>query len=137
MCSDYCTFCLARLIHIVIYLLIVYHYGLLRYLRRNSRDSGLLNLTGPLPVFHHRRSYAQKAKSKLSTIRKPRDRHAHNSLSNVVIHMPHLALTSIVQGIINWKWFFCMFAYLGLQWVTHCTDLTAISCFCSKIKRHT
>ena len=47
MCSDYCTFCLAQLIH-VIYLLIV--YGLLRYFKRNSRDSGLLNPTGPLPI---------------------------------------------------------------------------------------
>ena len=78
--------------HVVIYLLIV--YGLLRYFKRNSCDSGLLiNLTGPLPVFHHRRSYTQKAKSKLSPIRNPRDRYVHNSLSNVVIHMPHLALT--------------------------------------------
>ena len=130
--SDYCTFRLAQLMHVVIYLLIV--YGLLRYFKQNSRDSGLLiNFTGPLPVFHHRRSYTQKAKSKLSPIRNPRDSHVHNSLSNVAIHMPHLALTSIMQGIINWKWFSCVCAYLGLQWVTHCTDMTAFSCFCSKI----
>ena len=84
--SDYCTFRLTQLIHVVVYLLIV--YGLLRYFKRNSRDSGLLNPTGLNPVFHHRPSYAQKAKSKLSPIKNPRDRHVHNSLSNVVIHMP-------------------------------------------------
>ena len=78
--------CLTKLIHVVIYLLIV--YGLLRYFKRNLRDSGLLNPTGPLPVFHHRPSYAQKAQSKLSPIKNPHDRHVHNSLSNVVIHMP-------------------------------------------------
>ena len=86
MCSDYCTFGLAQLIHIVIYLLIV--YGLLRYFKQNSHDISLLNPTGPLPVFHHRPSYGQKAKSNLSPIRNPRDRHVHNSLSNVVIHIP-------------------------------------------------
>ena len=86
MSSDYCAFHLAQLIHVVIYLLIV--YGLLRYFKQNSCDSGLLSPTGSLPVFHHRPSYAQKAKSKLSPIKNPRDRHVHNSLSNVIIHMP-------------------------------------------------
>ena len=57
--SDYCTFRLAQLIHVVVYLLIV--YGSLRYFKRNSRDGGLRNPTGPLPVFYHRpASYAQK-----------------------------------------------------------------------------
>ena len=84
--SDYCTFCLTQLINVVIYLLIV--YGLLRYFKRNSCDGGLLNPTEPLPVFHHRASYAQKVKSKLSPIKNPSDRHIHNSLSNVLIHMP-------------------------------------------------
>ena len=63
---------------------------MLRYFERNSLDGGLLNPTGPLPVFHHRPSYAKKAKSKLSPIKNPCDRHVHNSLSNVVIHMPYV-----------------------------------------------
>ena len=64
--SDYCTFRLAQLIHVVVY--------------QAGRQAG---------VFHHRpASYAQKAKSKFSLIKNPRDRHVHNSLSNVVIHMP-------------------------------------------------
>ena len=82
----YCTFCLAQLIHIVIYLLIV--YGLLRYFKQNLCDGGLPNPTGPLPVFHHRPSFAQKGKSKLSPIKNPRDMHVHSSLSNVAIHIP-------------------------------------------------
>ena len=86
MCSDYCTFHLAQLMHVVVYLLIV--YGLLRYFKRNSCDSGLLNLTRPLPVFrHHRPSYVQKAKSKLSPIKNPCDKYVHNNRSNVVSHM--------------------------------------------------
>ena len=82
------TFCLVQLMHIVVYMLIVYR--LLRYFKRNSRDDGLLNPTGPLPVFHHRQSCAQKAKSKLSPIKNsnPHDRHIHYSLSNVIIHVP-------------------------------------------------
>ena len=91
-CSDYCTFSLAQLTDVVVYLLIV--YGLLRYFKRHSRDGGLLNpigpRIGPLPVFHHRPSYAQKTKSKLSPINNLRDRHVYNSLSNVVIHMPYV-----------------------------------------------
>ena len=131
---DYCTFRLAQLIHVVIYLLIV--YGLLRYFRRNSCDSGLFNPSGPLPVSHHRPSCAQKAKSKLSPIKNPHYRYVHNSLSQMQ-SFTCLALTSIVQDMIKWKWFSCVRAYLRLQWVTYCTDLTAFSCFCSKIKRHT
>ena len=83
----YCNFRLAQLIHVVVYLLIV--YGLLRYFKQNSRDGGLLNPTGPLPVLHHSGpSYVQKAKSKFSPIKNPHGRHVHNSLSNVVIHIP-------------------------------------------------
>ena len=48
----------------------------------------LIPLHGPLPVFHHRPSYAHKVKSKLSSIKNPRDRHIHKNLSNVVIYMP-------------------------------------------------
>ena len=72
--------------HTVVYLLIV--YGLLRYLKQKSRDGSLLNPTGLLLIFHHTQTYAQKAKSKLSPIKNPRDRYVHNSLSNVVIHLP-------------------------------------------------
>ena len=85
--SDYCIFRLAQLTHVVVYLLIV--YGLLRYFKRNSWDGSLLNPTGLLLIFpHHTPSYAEKVKSKLSPIKNSRDRHVHNSLSNVVIHMP-------------------------------------------------
>ena len=47
----YCTFCLAKLIHIVMYLFIV--HGLLRYFKKNLHDGSLPNPTGPLPVLHH------------------------------------------------------------------------------------
>ena len=91
-------FCLAQLIHIVIYLLIV--HGLLRYFKRNSHDGDLPNPTGPLPIFPNRLSYTHTAKSKLSSIKNPRDMRVHNSPSNVAIHMLclHVAIT---QGIIN------------------------------------
>ena len=46
MCSNYCIFRLAQLMHVVVYLLIV--YGLLRYFKRNSWDGSLLNPTGLL-----------------------------------------------------------------------------------------
>ena len=68
-CSDYCIFRLAQLIHVAVYLLIV--YGLLRYFKQNSRDGSLLNPTGLLLVFHHTPTYVQKAKSKLSPIKNP------------------------------------------------------------------
>ena len=64
-------------------------YGLLRYSKQNSCDDSLPNLTGPLPVFHHKSSYMQTAKSKLSLIKiHVIYVHVHNSLSNVAIHMP-------------------------------------------------
>ena len=50
-----------------------------------------LTPTGPLPVFHHKPSYVQTAKSKLSLIKNPRDRHVHNSLSNHALHNIHCA----------------------------------------------
>ena len=84
--SDYCIFHLAQLMHIVVYLLII--YGLLRYFKQNLRDGSLLNPTGLLLIFHHTPTYAQKTKSKLSPIKNPHDRHVHNSFSNIVIHLP-------------------------------------------------
>ena len=42
----YCTFCLAQLKHVVIYLLIV--YGLLRYFKQNLCDGDLSNSTEPV-----------------------------------------------------------------------------------------
>ena len=83
-------FCLTQLIHIVVYLSIV--YGLLRYFKQNSCDGGLPNATGPLPVFHHRSSYVQNAKSKLSPIKNLCDMHVYSSLSNVTIHMPCISI---------------------------------------------
>ena len=68
--------------HVVVYLLIVYE--LLRCFKRNLQDGSLLNPTGLLLVFHHTPTYAQKP----SPIKNPRDRYVHNSLSNVVIHVP-------------------------------------------------
>ena len=86
----------------------------------NSCDGSMLDPTG------------QAAKAKLSPIKNPDDVHIHNSFSNVVAHMPYINIHHA-----NWKWFcMCTLSYLRLQWVTHCADLTAISCFCSKIKRH-
>ena len=85
MCFIITHFCLAQLIHVVIYLLIV--HGLLRYFKRNSHDGDLPNPTGPLPIFHNKPSYTHAAKSKLSLIKNPRDMHVHNGLSNVAIHM--------------------------------------------------
>ena len=93
--SDYYTFRLAQLMHVVVYLLIV--CGLLRYFKKN-RDGSLI-LLGHYPYsITGRPSYMQKVKSKVSLIKNPRDRHVHNSLSNVVITC--LVLTSIVQDII-------------------------------------
>ena len=44
------------------------------------------NLTGPLPIFRNRPSYAHTTKSKLSSINNPHDMHVHNNLSNVAIN---------------------------------------------------
>ena len=106
--------------HVVVYLLIV--YGLLRYFKQNSRDGGLLNPAGPVHYpyqFHHRQSYAQKAKSKHSPIKNLRDRHVHNSLSNVVINI-HCAGHYQLEMV-----------FLRARLRT--SDLTVLSCFCSKI----
>ena len=64
--------------NVVIYLLIV--YGLLRYFKQNQHNNGLLNPSGPLPIFHHKPSWHKKAKSKLSLIKNPCDVLAHNNL---------------------------------------------------------
>ena len=45
--------------------------GLLRYFKQNLHDGSLPNPTVPLPVFHHRESYAQKAKFKLKPLKNP------------------------------------------------------------------
>ena len=123
MSSNYCTFRLAQLIYVVIYLLIVYR--ILRYFKRNSGDGGLLNPTGPLSVFRPSQAILCAAKNEVQAqrtpIKNPRDRHVHNSLSNVVIHMPcinihragHYQLEMVPC---NW-----MCAYLRLQWITHYT----------------
>ena len=121
-CFIIALFCLVKLIHVMIYLLIV--YGLLRYFKchyRNSHDGSLPNLTGPLPIFHHRPSYMQKAMPKLILIKNPHD----------CIHMPCVNIHR--SG--RWKWFLHVHTYLQL--LTHCMDLTAFSCLCSKIKRYT
>ena len=104
--SNYYTFCLGQLMHVVVYLLIV--YGLLRYFKQNSCDGGLLNPTGPLSIFHHRPSYAEKVKFKLTQVHC--DRYVHNSLSNVVIHMPCVNIHC--AGHYQLEMVFCVRAYL-------------------------
>ena len=74
----------------VIYLLIV--YGLLRYFKQNQHNDGLFKPTGPLSIFHHKPSWHEKAKFKLSLIKNPRDVLAHNSLSKVAITMPCITI---------------------------------------------
>ena len=98
MCFIITHFCLAQLIHVVIYLLTV--HGLLRYFKQNSHDGDLPNPTGPLPIFHNRPFYTHATKSKLSLIKNPRDMCVHNSLSNVAIHILCLHV-AIAQGVIN------------------------------------
>ena len=72
--------CLAWLIHVVIYLSIV--YGLLRYFKQTLCDGGLPDATEPLlPIFHHQPSYMPTAKSKDSLNKNPCDMHIYNSLS--------------------------------------------------------
>ena len=121
---DYCTFRLAQLMHIVVYFLIV--YGLLRYFKQISCDGGLLNPARPVHYpyqFHHRQSYAQKVKSKHSPIKNLSDRHVHISLSNVVINIHYAG---------NYQ-----LEIVFLRARLRTSDLTVLSCFCSKIKRHT
>ena len=58
----YCNFCLAQLMHAVIYLIIVYE--LLRYIKQTLCDGSLPDPTGPLlHIFHHRPSYKPTTKS--------------------------------------------------------------------------
>ena len=82
----YCTFCLAQLIYIVVYLIIA--YGLLRHFKQNSCDGRLPNPSRPLPLYSIKGHLTQKVTSKLSPIKNPHNLHVHNSLSNVAIHMP-------------------------------------------------
>ena len=81
-------FCLAWLIHVVIYLSIA--YGLLRYFKQTLCDSGLPDPTGPLlHIFHHRLSYKPTTKSKLSATENLCIVYASTQQSlNVTIHMP-------------------------------------------------
>ena len=133
--SDYCTFRLAQLIYIVVYLLIV--YGLLRYFKQNLCDGGLLNPTGTLPVFHHRPSYVQKAQSKLSPIKNPRIRYIHNSLSNVVIHRPCINIHHAGHYQLEMV-FLQLDAHLPpIVMGNTLHGFNCIQLFCSKLKRHT
>ena len=95
--------------------------------------------TTRVPIFSsqciYRPSYAQKAKSKLSPIKNPCDMHSHNSLSNVAIHIPCVNIHR--AGHYQLEMVFMCACLPWLQWVTHRMDLTAFSCFCSKIKRYT
>ena len=67
---------------------------------QNSCDGGLLNPTRPLPIFHHRPSYSQKAKSKLSPMKNLHDRHVRTQqpLKCSHIHMPCINVPQITMG---------------------------------------
>ena len=80
---NYCSFLLG-MINTCSYLLFNCIW-IVRYFKQNSCDGGLPDPTGPLSVFHHRPSYAQKVKSKLSPLKNLCDMHIHNSLSNVAL----------------------------------------------------
>ena len=125
------------IMHAVINLLFV--YGLLRQFKQNLHTGSLPIPTTCIPSQRiHRVSYMQKAQSKLSPIKNPNDMYICNRLSNVAIpraiHMPciniHCAWYYQLQMV------FVRACLPWLQWVTHCMDLTAFSCFCSKIKRY-
>ena len=73
----YCTFYLAQLIGIIIYLLTV--YGLLDISRKNLRDGSLHNPTEPLPVFHDRPSHP-KCKVQAQPNKNPCDMHVYNTV---------------------------------------------------------
>ena len=70
-------------------------------------------------------------KCKLSPIITPCNMHIHNSLSYVVIHILYINIQHtehyVLEGI-----FMCA----CLQCITNSTDLSVLSCFFSKIKRH-
>ena len=82
----YCTFYLAQLIGIIIYLITV--YGLLDISSKHLCDGSLHNPTEPLPVFHDRQSHpkckvqAQPDKESMWYAR------IQHGLSNVAICMP-------------------------------------------------
>ena len=128
----YCTFCLAQLMHAVMYLLIV--YGLLRYFKWNLCHGSLPNPTGPLPVVHHsilRTKGVIQARSSKESMWYA----LHNSLSNVAfpraIHMPCINIHH--AGRYQLEIAFVHACLPRLQWVAHCMDLIAFSCFYSKI----
>ena len=83
-------------------------------------------------VFHHRPSYLQKAKSKLSLrVINQHNMHLHNSLSTVAI-LRALPCINIHRAGHYQLEMVIVHAYLRSQWVTHCTDLTAFSCSTNK-----
>ena len=133
----YYNFCLAQLIHVVIYLVIV--YGLLtppEVIQQTLHDGGLPDLTGPLlPIFHHRPSYKPGTKSKLSPIENLHIVYACTQQSlNVAVHMSCVNMHCI--GRYQLEVVLHFWAYLWLQWVIHCMYLTAFTCLCSKVKRY-
>ena len=93
-----------------------------------------------LPVFHHRPSYAQTAKSKLGRDRSvftnlspgdhPKlidkcDIHVHNSLSQ----MWPLRCMENLRRALSIGNDFCAGTYLQLQWITWCMGLARLDCF--------
>ena len=112
--------------------LFVIVYGLLRYYKDNLHDGSLPNPTRPLPVFHHRPSYAQNTKSKLSLIKNPCDIHVHNSLSNVAIHMPWINIHHAGRYQLEMVFTCERLRPITMDNTIHRSD--CISCFCSKIK---
>ena len=130
----YCKFCLAQLIHVVIYLLIVATWIVeIFWVKFAWRVGGLSNPSGPLPIFHHTPSYAQTTKSKLGPSKNPNDMHIHDSLWNVATHMPCAKIHRIRHyrlEIVFVRAHIC--THFRLQWVM----ITAFSCLCSKINRH-
>ena len=100
--------------HVVIYLLIWHFKG-------NLCDDDLPKSTGPT------------MKYKLSSIKNPRDMYAHNSLSNIAVHMRCVNMHRAGHYQLEMACA-CMLTFLQLQWVMHCTGLIAFNCLCSKIR---
>ena len=123
----YCTFCF--LINIVIYWLIA--YVLLRYFKGKSYEYGLplghylYSITGHLMWQSEIQADSGKDSMWYTRIQQP--------LKCCHLHAL-LILTSIVQGVVNLKWFSCMCAYLWFHWVTHWIGLTEFSLFLQQNK---
>ena len=95
---------------------------------------GSANPSRPLPVFHHKPSYAQTTKSKLSPIKNPHDMDIHNSLSNVAIHMPCANIYCV--GYYELEIVFVCVSMLPIVMSNILQGLTAFNCLCSIIKRY-